>query len=93
MQAAPGEHAVVAVGTPTTVLSGTDGSNSTPRGLRDPSTPEEFTALRRHVEFKEMDMGELLHSHGLSSALAAMEKAEINPIVQHGDMTARHSFS
>lgn len=70
---------------------------STPRGppVHNVSSPGEtpdketdseiFKALRKHVEYKQMDMGEMVRSQGLSSALAAMEEAEINPIVQHGE--------
>jgi hypothetical protein len=52
------------------------------------TTPDEFKAMRKHLELKEMDMGELVRSHGLSSALAAMDAAEVNPIVQDGELSS-----
>jgi hypothetical protein len=61
-------------------------NESSPGETPDKETDSEiFKALRKHVEYKQMDMGEMVRSQGLSSALAAMEEAEINPIVQHGE--------
>jgi hypothetical protein len=47
--------------------------------------PPEFKALRKVVEFREMDMGALCATCGLSAALTAMAAQEINPIVTHGE--------
>ena len=57
-------------------------ADSTPRGTC--GTPSEFTALRKVVEVREMAIGQLVVTCGLSAGLKAMEDAEINPIVNHG---------
>ena len=50
-----------------------------------PTPRKEFTALRKVVEFKEMEVGELVARCGLSAGLRAMCDAEINPIVNDGE--------
>jgi hypothetical protein len=73
---------------------GRDGSTPQPSATtpssKEASPGEDFKALRKHLAYKAMDMGELVASHGLSSALLAMDKAEVNPIVQDGEF---HSLS
>lgn len=44
-----------------------------------------FTAIRKVVEVQEMDMGELYETYGLSAVLHALDSAEVNPIVTHGE--------
>jgi hypothetical protein len=54
------------------------------QGPSPQQSPKEFRALRKVVEFREMDVGELVATCGLSAGLRAMSAAEINPIVTHG---------
>ena len=49
------------------------------------SRDKHFTTLRRVVEVKEMELGDLCETHGLGACLKTMAEREHNPILQDGE--------
>ena len=49
------------------------------------SRDKHFTTLRKVVEIKEMELGDLCESHGLGACLKTMAEREHNPILQDGE--------
>ena len=49
------------------------------------SRDKHFTTLRKVVEMKEMELGDLCESHGLGACLKTMAEREHNPILQDGE--------
>ena len=56
-----------------------------PEDVAATTTSETFVAMRRIVEFKEVDMGQLVTTVGLGAALKAMSDSEKNPIADGTD--------
>ena len=49
------------------------------------SRDKHFTTLRKVVEIKEMELGDLCETHGLGACLKTMAEREHNPILQDGE--------
>ena len=49
------------------------------------SRDKHFTTLRKVVEIKEMELGDLCESYGLGACLKTMGEREHNPILQDGE--------
>ena len=63
----------------------TPGSDTTP-----PKRPSYFTAVRKVMEWKELQMGALCEVSGVGAALRAMADSEINPILAEGEQCGNH---
>jgi hypothetical protein len=63
------------------VVSSTPVEDAAKKKARD----KHSTTLRRVVEVKEMELGDLCETHGLGACLKTMAEREDNPILQDGE--------
>ena len=81
-----------AAATPSPVVTGTIKEYKTPVDSEQKRRASRFSALRKVVQWKELEIAELCEVNGLGACLKAMADSEVNPIITNGAFTtANHA--
>ena len=81
-----------AAATPSPVVTGTITEYQTPVDSEQKRRASRFSALRKVVQWKELEIAELCEVSGLGACLKAMADSEVNPIITNGAFTtANHA--